>query len=507
MRSPVASQRRTFALNVPAPVRGINAITSLMAMKPADALVLDNFVCYPDRIQIRDGWTPFVTDFAKPVQHLWTHSSTTGVNTLWATTDDGVFSAGAAGVCPSAAIALTDGDTIGVNISTGGTNCLMLVNGVDTLKKYNGSAWSSVATFGATATSTYSYVEVYKQRLWMIQKNSLTMEYLPPNSISGTPITYDLGAIFRRGGKLVALGTWTIDGGTGSDDHLVVVTSEGEIAVFAGNDPASSSTWALIGVFFVSRPLGKRCLYKYAGDLLYLSDAGLFPLSKALLVASIDRTQAISEKIRPMFNAAAQLFRLNSGWQMVAQPEIPLLIVNIPSTPVRRQFVMHLQTGAWSTFSGLEANCFAQADSVLFMGTDDGVVKITGTDDNGAFIFGTMQQAYSMFGFPENKTIKEIKPTFSTEGQFTYDLGVADDFDQNYLTNTVAAANFATVSIWGTGVWGTSTWNAGASTIRNWITVPNTYSQWKSIYCRTSSLNGVLSYLGSDALMQRGSFW
>jgi hypothetical protein len=45
-------------------------------------------------------------------------------------------------------------------------------------------------------------------------------------------------------------------------DYLVLITSEGEVAIFNGYDPSNAATWALVGVFNMGKPMSKRCTSK-----------------------------------------------------------------------------------------------------------------------------------------------------------------------------------------------------------------------------------------------------
>jgi hypothetical protein len=499
-----ARSRRNISLQLPAPIGGLNAVSSIMAMPPTDAVVMENFIPYPDRIQLRMGCADHVTGSGKTINRLYAYSSPAGTDTLWATTDTGVYNATAAGAIPAASIALTNGKTIGAILSTGASNYLTIVNGTDTAKQYDGTTWSAIATFGATATSTYSYIETYRQRYYLIQKNSMILEYLAANAVTGATTTYNLGSVFRRGGYLVALGTWTIDGGTGPDDHLVICTSQGELAVFTGSDPASASTWVYKGTYFIGRPLGAKPFFKYGGDLLYLCENGLFPLSKALLVATIDRTQAISRKIGQIFNDAGTAYFANEGWEIIALPDIPIILVNVPGSAQRYQYVMHAQTGSWSIFSGWEAFSFARIGSTVYFGTTSKVVKVTGASDYGANITGTLLQAYSTMGLSRNKKIEEIRPIFEVNGNFSYTLGIASDFQAIGQTNFIVAALGGTAALWGSAVWGSAVWSAASSIDRSWRSVPDGYSVWKAFYLQVSSNSATIQYLGADLLASPG---
>ena len=64
---------------------------------------------------------------------------------------------------------------------------------------------------------------------------------------------FPLGQIFKMGGFLVQMATWTIDNVSGMDDYAAFITSEGEVAIYQGYDPTQQSTWSLVGVFRIGR--------------------------------------------------------------------------------------------------------------------------------------------------------------------------------------------------------------------------------------------------------------
>jgi hypothetical protein len=439
----------------------------------------------------------------KPGRRLHVYNGVAGTSSLWVTTDDGVFDATAGGAVGAAAIALTNGETISTSISTGAGSYLMMVNSVDTLKRYDGTTWTSVATFGATPTSVYSYIETYRQRLFLVKENSLEIEYLAVNSIAGAATNYPLGAVFRRGGYIVAIATWTIDSGVGPDDHLVIVTSQGEVGVFAGSDPA---TWAFRGVFYLGRPLGKNPLLKYGGDLLFLCELGLYPLSSALQSTAIDRIQPITENIRTLFNAAASTFFGAEGWQIIAQQEIPLLIVNIPSSPMRKQFVMHPQTGAWTVFTGWDSIAFAKMGANLYFSTSNTVEIVAGTSDNGSDIVCTMLQAYGKMGSLGLKQVALVRPYLESGERVSVITGISDDFNDAEDVNSILYSG-DTLSLWGTGLWGEAIWSGASRLIQDWQTVANDQALWKAFYLQTASGVATVKYFGSDFLIiDGGSF-
>lgn len=491
---------------VPPPVGGFTTAAPLMAMKPSNAVLLENFYPFPEKLQMRSGYVEHTSGFSSPALRLIPYAPGSASEKLFAATAAGVYDITTAGALGSAAVALTNGEISSALISTGANYYLILVNGTDTLKRYDGTSWTSVALFGALDTSTLSCVEVYRQRLYFAQTGSLIIHYLPVNSISGTPVEYDLGAIFRQGGYIVSMATWTIDGGVGPEDQLVIVTSKGEIAVFAGNDPSNIAAWGLRGVYYIGKPLGTQPLFKYGGDLLFLSENGLYPLSTALQSTAIERVRAVSENIRQYLNDAAQNFRSSEGWQVMALPEVPLLLVNIPASPRRKQVVMHAQTGAWSTLVGWDAYSFARLRTEIYFSTAASVMRLTGTSDAGSNITATMIQGYSTLGSALAKQVTAVRPVFVTGGNFQYSLGVINDFGTLNTSSLQTVSDQTPGALWGTGLWGSAIWGGTSSVLQRWATIPNTFSVYKALYLQIVSNETSVEYLGSQVQYLQGAY-
>lgn len=492
--------------NIPAPIGGFDPSSLLAAMKLSHAPVLDNWFPQPDGIETRSGYLTHITAIPKKCDRLHVYASPTGTETLWGTTDDGVYNFTAAGVCPATSIALTNGRTFGTAISTGAGSYLLLCNGTDTIKQYDGAAWTAIAVFGATATSVYSYIETYRQRVFLAKRQSLEIEYLAANSIAGAATNYPLGAIFRKGGFIVALATWTIDGGIGPEDNLCVLTNKGEVAVFAGNDPAS---WSLRGVYFAGIPMGDNPTYKYGGDILIITESGIVPLSSLIQSAAIDRVATVSTSIRPFLIDRAQQFSAIQGWQIIGDPSKPFLLVNLPST-IRQQAVMNSQTAAWCTFTGWNALAFARKTSELYFSGSDGaantwkIKRITGHSDDNTYITATGLQAYSQMGYSGNKKVEEIKPYFNSTGAFLYNFGISSDFASAKELTSLNVTAGLTAAVWGTSLWGVATWTGGDLLTADWQAIPDEYANFKALYFQVMTKLGAVSYSSADLLFKSG---
>jgi hypothetical protein len=139
----------------------------------------------------------------------------------------------------AAVSALTNSRFQYVNFGTPGGQFLLAVNGADAMRRYDGSAWTDAtaapAVTGFNTTLAIS-INAWGQRIWMVEKNSFRVWYLPLQSIGGAATSLDLSSLFRLGGSLAGMLTWTVastnhaairgvrlDRGRGSDLRLATI--------------------------------------------------------------------------------------------------------------------------------------------------------------------------------------------------------------------------------------------------------------------------------------------
>ncbi len=502
-QQPVRDARLAATTQVPAPYGGWNARGNLANMPPLEAVVLDNLFPGVQEVSLRKGMVGFKTDFPLPVHSLLVYNGPTG-SKLFASTDEAIYDATASGslypdtesldldfldesysyrtLDPFFQVACTSGWWQYVNFSTAGGSFLLAVNGSDDLLLYNGSSWTSVTASSSPAitgiaTSSLVGVSLHKKRVWFIEKDSMNLWYLPVESIAGAAVKFPIGSLFRSGGKVLAIGSWTFDGGNGPDDYFVVVTSNGEIAVYQGTDPSSADAWALVGVYEAGIPVGRKPLTDFGGDLLYLSRNGLFPLSKLLQSTIIDRSTAFSYKIDGAFLDAATTYSANNGWEMLPYRSGNFLIVNIPVSngAVSYQYVMNTITGAWCRFTGWNASCWARVGSDLYFGGPDAVYQAwVGTNDDGTAITATWAQAYNSLGFKGQKQISMVRPNFSLAGNATLLMSLDQDFQTFDGQTQITYIDNSPASLWDSAIWDTSLWPMGVAAVEpQWLTIPN----------------------------------
>lgn len=462
--------------SIQAPTGGLNAKDPIANMAETEAVTLENWFPTPSSVEIRNGHAEHLTGISD-VETLAAYSTGTAQE-LYAVAGGNIYNATVAGAAGAEVVSgLSNSRFQNITMGTAGGFYLMMVNGLDKLQYYDGSAWSvdgGALTITGVDTADCIHINNFKNRVWLIEKESFNAWYLPVASIAGAAVNFDLSGLFKLGGYLMAMANWTIDNASGVDDYAAFITSEGEVALYKGTDPSSSATWALVGTFRMGRPIGRRCFTKAGADVLVLTTDGAFPLSKALLTDRSQLNLAATDKISDLFNSDTRNYSTLFGWQPIIYPLGKKLIVNVPTTEgtESHQYVMNTTHGAWTKFTGWSANCFETLGDALYFGGAGGVYQAdTGEDDNGDDITCVAQQAFSYFG---NKTgIKHWKMArcvFTSNGTISPAILLNVDFSQD---RTTFPASFTdnVGSSWDVSTWDVSSWTRGDQIIKNWQTV------------------------------------
>lgn len=504
------SQSSTTA-SVPAPVGGWNARDSEATMPQKDALVLENWFPRATDVMLRKGAENFATDLPAEVQTLMPYASPTAEK-LFAVSGTGIYDVSVAGAVGAAVSTVSSARMQYTAFNTLGGSYLLAVNGTDDLKLYDGTTWTDIDS-GSTpaitglATSSISHINIFKRRLWFVEKDSMSAWYMPVNQIGGAAVEFPLGQLFKRGGKLLAMATWTIDGGEGVDDHAVFLTSEGEIAVYKGTDPASVATWALVGIYYIGAPLGDRCFIKYGGDVLVLTHAGLFPLTKIFLAEGLTSKHSLADKISKAYLDAAALYENNIGWDCVAYNQEGMLLINVPVVNNGRsdQFVQNTVTGAWCKFTGWNAYSMVVWKGVLYFGTTQKVAKAwTGVGDFGNNITGKARPAFNYFGARgQSKHFKLIRPLIRVDGEINLDLGIDVDFEESTSYSTLAIGPQINDK-WDSALWDSGKWGADFAIRREWRSVNAKEGYAAALRLRVATNAVRVAWSATDFVYQKG---
>lgn len=491
--------------SLPSPIGGWNARDSIANMDVLDAVQLTNLFPSVNNVVLRNGYTKHATGISGQVQTLMSYSSG-ATDKLFAIAGSSIYDVTASGAVGAAVkTGLGNAKWEYVNVTTPAGGYLYLVNGVDKPLLYNGSTWTNPAITGVTDTSL-SNITTFKNQVWFTQNNSLKAWYLPTLSIAGAAAAIDMSAVAQLGGYLVNVGTWTLDAGYGVDDNLVFITSNGEVIVYSGTDPSDATKWALVGVWRVGKPVGKRCFLKYGGDILILTYNGLYPLAASLQSSRLDPRIALSDKIQGAFAAATQAHGETFGWQIVFDPKHNALKVNVPiAVGNQEQYVMNNITKSWCNFTNWHANCWEIFDNEPYFGGDGYVAHAwdDANSDDGANINTNAFQAFNYFDARGvKKYFTRARPSVFTNGTPTVYVGMNVDFN---LQDTSASLSFSpsNAAIWDTALWDSSYWGTDSIITNNWQGITG-IGYCGSIQFKTASQGVTILWASTDVVYQQG---
>lgn len=460
-----AAQTKTL----PAPTGGWNARDNLAEMKETDAPIMDNMIPDTTKVILRNGFDPFCnTGTGTVVETLMPYSSG-ATNKFLAATGGAIYEI-STGSASSLASGLTNNRWQYLNYN----GYVVMVNGADHCRKYDGSTISLNAVTGLSSDASFIHINEFKKILFFTEKDSMRVYYLPSGSIAGSASMLDFSTLAKLGGYMVGMATWTRDGGSGPDDLACFITSKGEVIIYQGTDPSSSTTWTLVGVFQIGAPIGRRCFVKIGVDVVVLTLDGFFQLSRALPIARTEQQAALSDRISGAVQSATTAYASNFGWEAILYPNGRMGLFNIPimAGSQQQQYVLNTNTDRWFRITGWNANTFALFNEDLYFGGNDGKIYLadSGPDDNGAAIVGDCQQAFSYYGTPMKKVFLAARPTIGGNGIVSPAMAMNIDYNNTAAFGTPTAVA-GTGTQWDVGQWDTFQWAGDDLFAGTWLGV------------------------------------
>jgi hypothetical protein len=478
-------------------------------MQPTDAVFLDNWFPRPDRLVVRGGVASWSTGLGGSVDtlHEWTGASG---HKLLGAANGKVFDVTASGPVGAAlASGFSSNQWQPIMMSTSGGQFSLWFNGTDAPQLYNGTTMvaASISGSGLTASNLIQ-ATVHSARVFMVEKNTLHVWVLPISSIAGTAVLLDFSPFCKKGGSIQAIGNWTVQGGeTGLADLFAILTSEGELLVYAGTDPSSSTSWQRVGIFQCAKPIGRRCMLSFGADLVLLLQDGAYEASSLMRQSAEAPALSISDKIRLAFVDASSAYQSTFGWDMFYYPNGQRLVVNVAQDTTGTtyaQFAMNSISRAWCRFFNMNARSWALLNGAPYFGDASGTVWAadSGTLDNGNPIAANVKQAFSDLGVPGRvKHIKMMRPRLLSNGSPAIAFAVDVDY-ANTPYPIVSGVIPSGGSPWNTSPWNTSPWSLGDTAIGQWTSAAGigTYIAPKA----AAQVKTTLSWFATDIVAEPG---
>jgi hypothetical protein len=343
----------------------------------------------------------------------------------------------------------------------------------------NGVIQPLFVAFTGVSTDVLSFVWSYKSRLFFIEENSMNAWYLPSDSIGGAAVKFPMGGIFTLGGSLLFGASWSLDtsGDGGLSEQCVFISTEGEVAVYQGNNPADANNWSKVGTYRIGKPLGPKAFIRAGGDLVIATSIGFVPLSQAIQrdIAAL-APAAVSYKIETEWNTFVAL-RAGSNWCCEVWPSSQMVVIALPTVNYQpaTMLVSNARTGAWAEYTNWDGTCLEVFNDRLFFGSQNGRVveaNVSGADEGSAYT-GLYVPLFDDRGSPGSLKIVLNGRVFM-RGTSEPSPTVNCQFDYVYNAYTPSSAPVISGSSeWGVGIWGTSVWGAS--------TALNEYNQWVSV--------------------------
>lgn len=491
------------AYSLPSPIGGWNARDSLADMKIMDAPVMDNWFPLATALQVRQGYTVYATGLTGTTETLLTYNGLASNQFFAATSSGDIFDVSSSGAVGAADVTgLSNGRFEYVNTTNAGGNWLIAVNGVNLGQRYDGAAWTDLVTTGITSDN-FIHCEVYKSRVWFVEKGSLSAWYLGVDAVAGAATEFALQSVANKGGYLNAVATWTIDAGYGVDDYLCFITSQGEVIIYRLDDPTDISGIQLIGVFQIGEAISRRCYIKYAGDLLLINNDGVVPMSGSLQSSRVNPRVALTDKIQQAMQQAATVYGGNFGWQLKFFPRENQLYLNVPAIEPE-QYVMNTITGAWCRFTGWDAHCLEIYNEDLYFGSVGTVCKgWDGFSDNDTDINAFCLQAFDDFGSNGvQKRFTMMLPRFLSNGAPSILGEINVDFDLSDSTASLSV-NPVSYATWDSGLWDMATWGGGLQPQQNWQGITG-IGYYGAVAMKAAS-NGIeIQWMNTTVVAERG---
>lgn len=529
--SPHTSKHGKF----PSPTKGIDARVSLSSNDPEVCIYCFNINPSEYGLGVRTGYREWVLGVNE--------GAGLGVNTiipfegstegpaedrLFAVTNEGIWDVSTFDAPPVLKIAFPN-----ISIEAGFGNFAHYIDGADAefllyadsvngLFEYSSTldTWTVPEDISGVDVADVNFVVVHKLRIWFGVRNSPIAWYLPVESKQGVAEAFNFGGKFQHGGSLIGLYNWTVDGGDGVDDFLIVVSGSGDILPYKGSDPTQAD-WSIVGTYFIgSMANGSRCVSQYGGNVSLLSTFGLTQMSD--LLRGVDprasEVDSIGAKIAPLIRRDMLTYRNESGWDIKYLQTQGIIMLTTPKRLDGQylQYVYNVSVGGWGLWRGVPITSVDVWENSVYFGTEDGRIMVMDVDKdqvlidppgeiNGVEIEFSMLHNYLDLDDPSlYKRGTFIRPDFLSELKPTYATKFLYDYDNSEIT-TIPPSDVNALAQWDISNWDEAFWTNSALKHFDKVSGGTGIGRYVSVAIKGRAISGTL-LASTDVTWDTGGF-
>ena len=489
-----------------APLKGLSRFAELNETDPLLASILTNWVVEEDRITVRPGYRKLgqITP-ERPISTMIPYYGEP--NRLAAAAGDTIYDL--AGEPILGGFGSDDWSWASfANLSD--TDYTLMVNGTNGLWSWDGYTFTAESiTVPAGETwidpSLFDKILVHMNRVWFADNQNLAVYYLPLEQKSGDLELFPLSAIFKRGGVVRGIYTWTVDGGVGMDDALAIFTSNGEVAIYSGVDPESD--FQLVGVFRFDAPMSKDSIINFGGDLYAMISTGFVPMT-TLIRAETEQLGKSDLNVMKEFETLSKSHRDLYGWQVMLNHHTNFAICNMPTGNGQYQQMIRKMPGqVWVKWTDIPARCWGWLNSQTYFGSETGGIYLGGSEylnDDGAAINADVRFAWSGFKSVSKKSFKLMRLYSITDGLPRPFMDMEVDYSNEPPTNQPeVTAGPSGGADWDVADWDASDWALVTQPRQNWQGVTG-LGRVGAARIRVSVTGCTFSLTGVDVLFELG---
>lgn len=505
------------------PIGGVDSRVPVSSNNPLVCIYAYNIVPSEYGLRVRSGYREHQVGIGagnnlgiRTIIPFKAATDNAGDDKLFAVTNEGIFDVTIEGGDPILVwtFANTGNDAGWGNyahyITGGGDELVFYADPVNGLVQYNQliDAWEVPTGIVGIDPSVINFVVVHKLRIWFCVANSNIGYYLPVLSIAGEVESFNFGAKFKHGGRLIGLYNWTVDGGDGVDDFLIAISSAGDVLPYKGSDP-SQGDWTLVGTYFAGATVkGGRAASQYGGNVNLLTTYGFMQMSDLLrgVDPRLPNEDSIGSKISPIIRQEMPQYRDDYGWDVKFLQSEGFVIITSPQRINGEyiQYVYNQAVGGWGFWRGVPIVSVDSWKSSVYFGTLDGRVYVMDTNkdnvqidppeplSNGQLIPFSLLHNYQDLGQPAIfKRGKLIRPNFLSTQKPAYDAKFFYDYDVGELTSVPPNVNERGY-LWDLSIWDLALWSSVKTTLHDRVIGGGGIGRYVSVAIKGQAVSGTI---------------